>query len=247
MADKTILGLTEATALAAGDLFEIENTGGNSRRITADNIKNFVNPSRYEAAAAAIPVLTDFTWVNQGTCVATDTATGISVSVDIDNEQHILLANDAPPSAPYDLYMRVEMVNAATAVTTGSIILCGIVLRDNSNQDFIVAQVSDFRVSGDEQNLYRYSFQRCTNPTTIGAEVSVVYVAQAVKWLRANVTSTDVTLYGSPDGITWIEMGSESIATFVGTITGVGFGVRTVGCSHAHIVVNSFGYVAPTV
>jgi hypothetical protein len=39
MADKTINDLTATTSLVDGDLFEIENTGNNSRKITAANVK----------------------------------------------------------------------------------------------------------------------------------------------------------------------------------------------------------------
>lgn len=39
MADKKISDFTATTSLAGGDLFEIENTGNNSRKITFDNIK----------------------------------------------------------------------------------------------------------------------------------------------------------------------------------------------------------------
>lgn len=39
MADKTINDLTAATTLADGDLFEIENTGNNSRKITVANAR----------------------------------------------------------------------------------------------------------------------------------------------------------------------------------------------------------------
>lgn len=42
MADKTINDLTAATTLAAGDLFEIENTGNNSRKITAANVRTYM-------------------------------------------------------------------------------------------------------------------------------------------------------------------------------------------------------------
>jgi hypothetical protein len=45
VADKTINDLTATTSLAGGDLFEIENTGNNSRKITAANVKVFMVPS----------------------------------------------------------------------------------------------------------------------------------------------------------------------------------------------------------
>jgi hypothetical protein len=37
VADKTISDLTAATSIASGDLIEIENAGGNSRKVTASN------------------------------------------------------------------------------------------------------------------------------------------------------------------------------------------------------------------
>lgn len=42
MADKTINDLTAATAMAATDLFEIENAGGNSRKLTGAQIVSYL-------------------------------------------------------------------------------------------------------------------------------------------------------------------------------------------------------------
>lgn len=42
MADKKISDLTAASSLAAGDLFEIENTGGNSRKATVQLIADYL-------------------------------------------------------------------------------------------------------------------------------------------------------------------------------------------------------------
>lgn len=43
MADKTINDLTAATTLNDGDLFELENTGNNSRKMTASNARLYMN------------------------------------------------------------------------------------------------------------------------------------------------------------------------------------------------------------
>lgn len=42
MADKTINDLTEATSVSSNDLFEIENTGNNSRKVKASNVRSFM-------------------------------------------------------------------------------------------------------------------------------------------------------------------------------------------------------------
>lgn len=42
MADKTIADFTEATSLSVGDLFEIENTGNNSRKITLATLRDAI-------------------------------------------------------------------------------------------------------------------------------------------------------------------------------------------------------------
>lgn len=46
MADKTINDLTATSALNDGDLFELENTGNNSRKITAANLRTYANGFR---------------------------------------------------------------------------------------------------------------------------------------------------------------------------------------------------------
>jgi hypothetical protein len=42
MADKKISDLTSATSLASGDLFEIENAGGNSRKVTSGLLRGII-------------------------------------------------------------------------------------------------------------------------------------------------------------------------------------------------------------
>lgn len=65
MADKTINDLTESTTLAAGDLFEIENAGGNSRKMSAANLaKGLGGWELISAQTASASATIDFTGID---------------------------------------------------------------------------------------------------------------------------------------------------------------------------------------
>lgn len=83
MADKTIGDLTAASSVAAGDLFEIENTAGNSRKVTAAQVAAFNLGAIhcYEEAAGAGGGSTASTWVTRNlTTAASNSITGASLA-----------------------------------------------------------------------------------------------------------------------------------------------------------------------
>ena len=200
----------------------------------------------YEAAPAHIPLLADFSWVNQGSATAADGSYALSMSATNDSTLRMLVQN--APSAPYDVYMRIEdMILSNAAVTSSIFSTIGIVLRDGPNGDLLFLLLATERLSGDEQNLYYTALQRFTNTPAFSAEPLRRYNTRPFRWIRANVTSTTVTLYVSLDGVNWLSVGSETISTFVGAITQIGIGVMTGSGTTAHqALVHQFGTTAPT-
>lgn len=225
MADKKISDFTAATTLAAGDFLEIENAGGNSRKITAADVRKYM--TGYEGGPpGSVPTVASLTWVNQGTTVATDVTDGIRLDADCDGEIHILKV--AAPSAPFDVYLRAEMLSGSVAAVTNILqSTVAIVLRDGVNGDFLNVGISEFRtVSADDIHLYLAGVDYWTNATTFSSSPLAAYQTKPHAWLRVNVTSTTVTVYVSPDGRNWLQVGTETIATRVGAVTEYGLSIR---------------------
>jgi hypothetical protein len=200
----------------------------------------------YEAAAATIPVIASFSWLNQGTATATDTSKGILITNDNDNEIHALV--QTPPSAPYDIYMRAEAaMSSSTAVTTTIEYYTSIILRDATGGDLIDVSTFAQRVVGDEQISYGFSIIRWNSPTSFNANVLERRGLSRFKWLRVNVTSTTITVYISIDGFEWTSVGTETIATFVGQVTSVGLGARSNANNTITLLkYQQWGFTAPT-
>lgn len=245
MADKTINDFTAATSLGNSDLFEIE-TGGNSRKITAANMRS---SNCYEAGPVTAPTTADFaTWLNQGTSTATDGTGALIIKPQVDGNLHSLVK--AVPSAPFDIYCRVETHAFSTAaITTGPFTMGGIALRDSSDGEMVSVMAAWERVaSGDEQNLYYVSVIRWTaSGATLSTIPITVYTGQPWKWIRVNVTSTTITIYSSTDGRNWFQVGTETIATFIDAVTHYGPCARTGSNSTDSVAVfNYFSTVAPS-
>jgi hypothetical protein len=244
MADKEISALTAVgTPLDGTELVHVVE-GGNSRKATTQDIADLATPpAGYEAGPPTPPVVANFAWVNQGTATATD-GTGALVFVnDNDNEVHIL--DQAAPATPYDVYCRAEaFMLSSSAVTVQIDTSYGIILRDGVNGDFLECCINAARVSGDEQNTYSMVINRWTNATTYSATPLQRFSSLPFKWVRINNNGTTITLYTSVDGKNWTSVGTETIATFVGSITRIGLSVR--GLSGNTNTIANFSYFSTT-
>lgn len=203
--------------------------------------------SVYEAGPpGTVPTVASLTWVNQGTATATDTTGGIVLGHDCDGENHILKAT--APAAPYDVYLRAETVSGSTAANTSDIISeAAIVLRDGVNADFLSIFMDEHRIAGDEQNEYIGGVNYWTSATVYSSTPVAVRETRPYKWIRANVTSTTVTIYVSNDGWNWLQIGTETIATRVGAITEYGFSIRSAANNTtAQTKVSYFSTTAPS-
>ncbi len=203
--------------------------------------------SSYEAGPPTPATTTDLgTWVNQGTSTVSDGTGALILKPQIDGAIHA--REKVAPAAPFDLYMKVDFDFLSTAAVTTAISgIAGILLRDSADSETLACGIYYERVTGDEQPLFGAILQRWTNATTFSATPILKYGSKPWKWIRANVTSTTVTLYVSQDGKNWTQVGTETITTFVDNIDRIGvLGIASANATEAVITVPYFSTTAPS-
>lgn len=198
----------------------------------------------YETPPLDTPAVAGYTWFNQGTSTAIDGDEAIVFTPQNDGSASPRAKIIASPVAPYNVYMRAEQfVLSPASVTTGVSCSHGIILRDGVNGDSIIVRTGWQRLSGDEQNLYFADIIRVTAAPAVTVQTLVRYFETPIKWIRANVTATVITFYGSTDGRNWIEIGQETIATFVGAVTEIGY--AALSTEPMTVIVHQFGTTNP--
>jgi hypothetical protein len=202
--------------------------------------------SLYEGIGDAPATTADLaTWLNQGTSTVSDGTGAMVLKPQVDGL--VRGREKATPSAPFDVYMRLDFDYLSTAGIANPITgVAGIVLRDNSDGELLLCGIYYERIGGDEQALHGAIVQRWTNASTFSNTPILKYSARPWKWVRVNVTSTTVTFYISSDGRNWIQVGTETIATFVDTIDRFGVaGVASTNMTEAVITVPYFSTSPP--
>lgn len=243
MADKKISDLTAASSLADGDLFEIENTGGNSRKITGAQLKS--SAIAYEAGpAGTVPTVASLTWLNQGTSTASDGTGMLILKPQVNSQLHSLVK--PVPSAPFDVYCRTKAIALSTATpTTPYSHFCGIALRNSANGNVLSFQIQTDRANVSEGYLAYVSITRWTSSgTTVSATPIQKFGIFPWQWVRVNVTSTTITFYASMDGKNWFQVATETISTFIGAVTD--YGACAFSGTDATEVAAMFSYLSTT-
>lgn len=190
-----------------------------------------------------VPTVASFSWINQDTSTATDGTGAIIFKPQANDEWHYLVK--AVPTAPFDIYCRVDMFSLSTAANTSTIFVGGsIVLRDSSDSEVILMSLIWDRVAGDEQNTYSAVVGRRTADITFNATVHNKLTGQLWKWMRVNVGTTTLTFYVSLDGRNWHSIGTEPIATFIDTVNQ--YGIGAVGSTNSTETVVQFSYFSTT-
>jgi hypothetical protein len=188
------------------------------------------------------------TWVNQGTSTATDGTGALVLKPQVDGLVHG--REMVAPSAPFDVYMKADYNCLSSSANTASMIgIPGILLRDSSDGELLLFGAYYERVSGDEQNLYGAILQRWTaSGATFSATPVLKYSAQMWPWLRVNMNGagTTLTLYVSMDGKNWLQVGTETVATFIDAVTRIGVGcLSNSGTTEGQMTVSYFSTTAP--
>lgn len=230
--------------LAAGTSGQVLQTNG------AGADPSWVNPSAggggYEAGSPSVPLVSTFTWANQGTSTATDGTNAILISPQLNYTARTLYKT--APSAPFDVYARMTssfFSTGAVTVTVGT--LYGIVLRDSADGEQVSFALEGYRIAGDEQTVWEVSIRRWTSAGAISATPLTQRISFEIKWLRVNVTSTTITCYVSFDGWNWITIGTETIATYIDAVNQ--YGILTAGDTNntsQQVLVSYFSTTAPT-
>lgn len=172
-------------------------------------------PGIYEPRPTSIPDLSAFTtWRNQGSATITADSYGVYFVGDNDSELHIY--EQAMPATPFSYYARVRhQTYSTTAATTQLFNQVGFAVIDSTNGRVLTFEIGWERISGDENNDYYYQIERFSSVTVQNASVSVWRMVVPPNWIRVDVTSTGVTLFGSVDGRRWASLGSELFATYL--------------------------------
>lgn len=201
-----------------------------------NTIGSIISSSSIEAYTTK-PSVTDFTALNSASW--SNTSNGVVTSPSSSGVTWRPLVKTAPAS-PYSLYVRMQLLGIDTANNQ-----TGLFFRNSTNGRIVHWGV--YSPSAGNQQLLG---QRWTayNTFSAGASFSGGSLIEIPRWFRADVTSTTITVYHSPDGYNWTSNGSETIATFLtatggGTLDQIGFGVLEAATTG--LVVHSFSFTAP--
>lgn len=176
----------------------------------------------YEAGPpGTVPNVASLTWVNQGSASASDGTRALLFDAQCDGNNHFL--KTSTPATPFDIYCKADSISLSTAGdTTFMDAQTGIILRDGTNGDLLTIYMLQRRISGDEQQEYGTGIDYFTATNTYSTTPIYRVGGCPYKWLRVNVTSTTITMYVSTDGINWLQVGTETIATRIGAVTEYG-------------------------
>jgi hypothetical protein len=245
MADKIISDYTPATTLAASDWLEIENAGGNSRKVAASVVRAGI----YEVGPIAQPTTGDLaTWDNQGTSTASDGTGAMILRPQVDGAIHGRYK--AAPATPYDVYCRVEQHWLSTAANTvGVVASAGILFKDTGgDNERLAIGVYAERIAGDENMTYAIVCGRYSgaSPPVFSSNSVVKYTAIPWKWVRVNNDGTTLTIYASADGKNWFTVGTETLAAYIDGAASYGvYAYATANATEAPAMFTYFSTTAP--
>lgn len=223
MADKTINDLTTATSLNDGDLFEIENTGNNSRKVAFSVIRNEFQTELDFAPPTTSTHATERKTAANFTASSADDDKGLLFSLNPTGTGDKFIGRfKSPPSAPFTLTCRVRHTPHNTTSEVGLILH-----NTSNNRNLRMACVATRQVfSQSWSNLETFGATIGTGPT---GSVSNLHI-----WLRISVDgSGNVAFYWSNDGAYWKTCGTTTLATYLtasgGSLDEVGVYTRANG------------------
>lgn len=208
----------------------------------------------YEAHGTT-PLSSAFTWNNQGTATVADTTYGMVMSGAGSNGNNLRILEQTVPGTPgttaFSLYVRLTY-----PVIVDNSGIYGIACRNSTNGRIVVMSllVPATSFSTAIARALHACTERWTNATTYSAGPNTIFgLSYFAPWLRVDVTSTDIKMYYSMDGISYGPLiTSETISTFL-TATGGGnldkIGVYFLDApavtGSLKLIVSSFSFTAP--
>lgn len=195
-----------------------------------------------------IPILSDFVQQNLGAWTVANSAKGRGIvcksSSTTQSEYLFLREGAAYPAGSFSRYMTFSgQYHGTTSTGTSMWLSASIILRNSSNGRMVAFAIQPERGASDGY----VGFERYSDYVTSGGGTRYALpMAWFPKWMRLDVTTTDVKLFTSVDGETWIEMVTESFATYLtaagGSVDQIGLGSRHDGSSTAPVSMSFYNY-----
>lgn len=185
----------------------------------------------YEAFGA-LPLSSAFTFHNQGNWTVASDAISIVLTNINENGQPTMFSQAVPGSTPYNIYARIESI-----INGGRV---GLAIRNNSTGNTtVISTGTNGNVTVVHDNI------TASSGSGIAAIYNQAFGGSAPKWFRINNNGTNLTYYVSFNGLSWLQILTETIASFVVTPTDCGVdAVATTNPSVAFL--SSFGFTAPS-
>lgn len=164
-----------------------------------------------------LPVLADFTWVNQGSATAAQTYGAIQLSTPATSGYDMKILKKAAPSTPYTITTAV-----IPNVVNQNYPNCGLLFRQSSD-----GKINAFRIVGQTNQCY-LSGVKYTNATTYSADYtpSVNIDRPPLLWLRISDNGTNRICSWSLDGHQFMTMHTVGRTDYL-TADEVGFFVES--------------------
>lgn len=205
---------------AAGRLLQTNGPGADPTWVPAAG-----GGASYEASPTK-PAAASFTLVNGGTGTLADTALGVAALFPSGATDTIHLAqwNTSVASTTFTVTVRLR---PTLVVPNGNHYQSCLIIRNSSNDRQVV--FGDW--TGNTQILVQ---NWTTNAAFLGNVVAPVTCnTAAFPWRRVVCTAGNMSFEASPDGVTWMSIGTATLASFLtaagGTADKVGVGTRGVG------------------
>ena len=153
-----------------------------------------------------------WSWVNQGSATIAAGANGYTTLTVTPTNGDSWRMRVQSKSGSFTVTMRY-----ASGFPIANYAATGFVFRNSSNGKFTSY---GFGYNGGPNIIV----QRFTDATTFSS-TQINFGLTMAQYLKATSDGTTLTFYASLDGVAWIKIGTETIATHIGTLDQIGFGV----------------------
>ena len=181
-----------------------------------------------------VPVLADFTPLNAGSTTFTDNLNGIVFKnpAGMGFQTRGLIANAAPPAAPWNLYARMDTSLVAGEGNSR----VGVTLQNAGGR------LQQFGFRNDGNALHLLDIINWNSPSSYSGESSGGYYMSFATWIRLENDGTNINYYIG-DGYNWIQVMTVTLAGWLGTVTGAGITLQS--GNNSLFSFNSFSFTAP--
>lgn len=232
-------GALTAANTATGDLFPVVDvdvgaSDNANKYMTAAELRKLMDRLRVDGTVKTPPLAADigttWSWVNQGSTSATQDDQGnLSFTKPRTASDSVSLLVRTLPSTPYTVTMEIDWLGP-----TSNYAGFGIAMRDSSsgricglpwvNADTTLASLGGMVIAA--PNYTNATTYNSGNATLVPTAAPV---AKPPRFIRVTDSGTNVQLYISEDGITFITTGSAASRTsFLATPDQIGFGVNSI-------------------